>query len=283
MTAFISLTRKELMRKRVFVATLLLGMLFLGLYGFGVQRMFQWLHRNSAEIVEQYMNSLILLHLGLFFGQFAVAFFVIFSTMGTLSGERESGLLLAVLARPLPRWKLYMGKWIGHAVWILLFSAAIFWAIVGIVHAFGRYPLDPGILLRAFALFEWIPLLLLSLSMLGSVYLPTLGNGIASALLFATALFCGMLEGIMKTSGHFAAVEKFNLLVSLLVPSDSVFRRMTYELIDGSHIPWISSASLNLGPFTSPGVPSDAFLLYTAVYLAALLFLGCRAFTKKDI
>lgn len=135
-----------------------------------------------------------------------------------------------------------VGPWLQrvltrHAVWILVYSAALFWSLVGIVHGFGHYPLDLRVLLRSFVLFEWLPLLLLSISMLGSVYLPTLGNGIASALLFAFALFSGILEGMMKNGSTYPGVEKFNLLASLLVPTDGVFRRMAYELIDGSHLP----------------------------------------------
>lgn len=285
MTAYISITLKELLRKRVFIVTLLLSLFYLGFFGFGVERMFHWVSAEPMGLASSYIYSVTLLYLGLFFGQFVVAFFVFFSTMGTISGEQESGLLLAVLARPLPRWKLYLSKWIGHAVWICVYSAIMFCSIVGIVHAFGQYPLDPGVLIRSFFLFEWLPLLLLSISMLGSVYLPTLGNGIASSLLFAFASFSGMLEGVMKNGNGSAqaAIEKFNLLVSLLVPTDSVFRRMAYELIDGSHLPWMSLSSMNMGPFSSPTVPSAVFIVYTAIYCGLLLLWGCRSFAHKDI
>lgn len=283
MTAYISVVGKELLRKRIFMVSLAITIIYLGLFGYGAERSFYWMKVEASSIAEQYMISVVLLFTGLFFGQFVIAFFVFFSTMGTISGEQESGLLLAVLSRPMARWKLYMAKWIGHGVWITVYSAFLFWSIVAIVHVFGHYPLEAGILLRSFLLFEWFPLLLMSISMLGSVYLPTLGNGIASALLFAFSWFSGILEGVTRNGNAQASFEKFNLLVSLLVPSDSIFRRVTYELIDGSHLPFLSTASLNMGPLSGSNIPSVGFLVYTVFYLVVLLVWGCRAFSRKDV
>lgn len=285
MTAYIPITLKELLRKRVFLVTLVLSLCYLGFFGFGTERMFHWDKPGESGLAESYLVSVTLLYLGFFFGQFIVAFFAFFSTMGTISGEQESGLLLAVLARPIPRWRLYLSKWLGHAVWLVVYSSIIFVSIIAIVHGFGRFPLDFVVLLRSYLLFIWMPLLLLSLSMLGSVYLSTLGNGIACALLFAFALFSGMLEGIMKQGSFSAAagIEKFNLIISLIIPTDGVFRRMAYELIDGSHLPWMSMSKMNLGPFSGSNIPSAAFIVYTLLYCTCLVFLGCKAFAAKDV
>ncbi|MFC3797956.1 ABC transporter permease subunit [Cohnella sp. GCM10012308] len=281
MTMYISATFKELTRKRVFLVTLILTALFLLLFGFGLREVTGMTEEEPNHAAKQLVDSMVFMVLGLFFAQFLASFFVLFSSMGTVTGEQENGLLLAVAARPLPRWKLYLAKWLGHAVWIAAYSAVLFVAMVWIVHGATGLHLFVGDWLRGFALFIWMPLLLLTLSMLGSVYLPMLGNGICTALLYGLALFSGLIEGISSEGGTQLGMEKFTLLTGLIVPTDSVYRRSLYELLGGSD--WAGLTSTYLGPFSIPTVPSNAFLFYTVVYAAVLLLLGCRAFSRKDL
>ncbi|MEF3302142.1 ABC transporter permease [Paenibacillus sp. GYB003] len=281
MTMYISATFKELTRKRVFLVTLILTLVFLVLFAFGVRELAGVVGQNQASPAERLMNGMVLMVLGLFFAQFLAAFFVLFSSMGTVTGEQENGLLLAVAARPLPRWKLYLAKWLGHAVWIAVYSAVLFVSVVWTVHSLAGLPLLAADLLRGFALFIWMPLLLLTLAMLGSVYLPMLGNGICAALLYGFALFCGLVEGITTYEGSHPALDKLILLTGLLLPTDSVYRRSLYEAMGGAD--WAGLAVADMGPFSMPSVPSNAFLLYTVGYAAVLLLLGCRAFSRKDL
>lgn len=279
MTMYISATFKELTRKRVFLVTLILTFVFLVLFAFGVRELSGMAGQSSPA--ERLLNSMVLMVLGLFFSQFLAAFFVLFSAMGTVTGEQENGLLLAVAARPIPRWKLYLAKWLGHAVWIVVYSTALFVSVVWTIHSLAGLPVLAGDLLIGLGLFIWMPLLLLTLTMLGSVYLPMLGNGICAALLYGFALFNGLVEGVSSYGGTHPAVEKFLLLTGLILPTDSVYRRSLYEVLGGAD--WAGLATADMGPFTIPSVPSNAFLLYTVGYAAVLLLLGCRAFSRKDL
>ncbi|MEK0316769.1 ABC transporter permease subunit [Cohnella sp. 56] len=281
MTMYISATFKELTRKRVFLVTLILTCVFLVLFIVGVRELAGMTGQQPEAPVERLKNSMLLMVLGLLFAQFLAAFFVLFSTMGIVTGEQENGLLLAVAARPLPRWKLYLAKWLGHAVWIALYSAALFSAIVWTIHSISGLPILPEDLLRGFLLFVWMPLLLLTLTMLCSVYLPMLGTGICGALLYGIALFSGLVEGVSSEGQTPPLIEKFVLLIGLLVPTDSIYRRSLFELLGGSDL--VGLTQLYMGPFSVPSVPSNAFLVYTAGYMALLLWLGCRAFSRKDL
>ncbi|AJY76673.1 ABC transporter permease subunit [Paenibacillus beijingensis] len=281
MTLYISATFKELTRKRVFLVTLILTFVFLVLFAFGVRELAGMAWQNRVSPAERLMNSMVLMVLGLFFAQFLASFFVLFSAMGTVTGEQENGLLLAVAARPIPRWKLYLAKWLGHAVWIAVYSTVLFVSVVWTIHSLGGFPVRAEELLRSFVLFLWMPLLLLTLTMLGSVYLPMLGNGIFAALLYGFALFSGLFEGVSSYGETHPALEKFVLLTGLLLPTDSVYRRSLYELMGGAD--WAGLALADMGPFSMPSVPSNAFLLYTVGYAAVLLLLGCRAFSRKDL
>ncbi|WP_274648487.1 ABC transporter permease [Paenibacillus humicola] len=277
MSVYIALTGKEWLRKRVLYAAVVLTALFLGLYGFGVNAAVSSFQVSAAA---RLTDQIILLFLGLFFAQIISAFVVLFACMGTVSGEQESGVLLAILARPQPRWKIYAAKWLGHAVWLLLYTTVLFAAVTAIIGIYGGFPFEATMVLKGWALFEAIPLLLLTATMLGSVYMPTLGNGILVALVYGFAMFGGLLQGlpIAKTQ---SAIEKTVLLISMVMPTDSVFHRCMYELIGGDSLPM--AASNEFGPFSLAFVPSNAFLLYAACYAALLLLLGCRAFGRKDI
>jgi len=280
MTMYISATFKELTRKRVFLVTIVLTFVFLVLYAFGVRELSGTIN-SQVSAAERLLNGMVLMMLGLFFSQFLTAFFVLFSTMGTVTGEQENGLLLAVAARPIPRWKLYLAKWVGHAVWIAVYSAVLFVSVVWTVRGLTGLPILWDDLLQGLGLFVWMPLLLLTLTMLGSVYLPMLGNGICAALLYGLALFSGLVEGVTVYGGSHPALDKFFLLTGLLLPTDSVYRRSIYEVVGGSD--WAGLLTADVGPFSIASVPSNVFLLYTAGYAAVLLWLGCRAFSRKDL
>lgn len=281
MTAYIWTTFKELTRKRVFLVTLILTGLFLILFAIGARELAGSTGLAGSSAAERLLNSMVLLVLGLFFAQFLAAFFVLFSAMGTVTGEQESGLLLAVAARPVSRWRLYLAKWLGHAVWIVAYSAILFTSLAWTVHIMTGLPLLAADLARGLGLFLWMPLLLLSLTMLGSVYLPMLGNGICAALLYGFSLFTGLVEGISIYGDTHPAVQKFFFLTGLLLPTDSVYKRSLYELVGGAD--WAGLAVSDMGPFSVASVPSNAYLLYTAGYAAVLLLLGCRAFSRKDL
>ncbi|MBD2869131.1 ABC transporter permease subunit [Paenibacillus arenilitoris] len=281
MTMYISATFKELTRKRVFLVTIVLTFVFLVLFAFGVREIAGMSEQNPVSPAERLLNSMVLTVLGLFFAQFLASFFVLFSAMGTVTGEVENGLLLAVAARPIPRWKLYLAKWLGHAVWVSVYSTVLFVSVVWTIHSQTGLPLRAEELLRGYGLFLWMPLLLLTLTMLGSVYLPMLGNGICAALLYGFALFSGLVEGVTIYEGTHPAIEKFVFLTGLIIPTDSVYKRSLYELLGGAD--WAGLAMSDMGPFSMPSVSSNAYLVYTVGYAAVLLLLGCRAFSRKDL
>ncbi|MNN54633.1 hypothetical protein D3C81_1694560 [compost metagenome] len=76
-------------------------------------------------------------------------------------------------------------------------------------------------------------------------------------------------------------MQKFFLVTSLLLPTDSVYKRSLYEVLGGAD--WAGMALSDLGPFSLPSIPSNIYLLYTVGYAAVLLLLGCRAFSRKDL
>lgn len=284
MTMWLAFAGKEWMRKKVWLVAMCVTVLFIGLYGYGVGRLASYNETSGATAAERAMASIVVLYLGLLFAQMIASFLVFFSTMGAISGEIESGLMLAVLARPISRPRLLLGKFAGMAVWLLLYGAVLFWSIVLPVHWRLGVPLGASTACLTFLLFEWIILLLLALSMLGSVYLPVLGNGVACAMLYGFAMFSGFSSNALNFDGSRPTVGYADLVVSLFIPSSAVFRRMMYELLGGSQLlAATTNPNSSLGPFSMTTVPSNAFLAFTVVYGAVLLIWACRAFQRKNI
>ncbi|MBX6395853.1 MAG: ABC transporter permease subunit [Alicyclobacillaceae bacterium] len=269
------MTWKEILRKRVLLVTVVLTAVFLGLFIFGASQAADVLPIGSG-LAQKYVRSLLLLSAGLFFANFVVAYLVVFSSIGTISGELETGVLQTVLTRPIPRWQVYLGKWLGYTLWGVTYAALIFWSLVGIVHWKLGFPMSGATLWRAFGLFELIPVVLTALSLLGSSYLPTLGNGVLMVLLFGMGMLGGLLEQILSSKG----MAGVGLVTSLFIPTDALYRRLVFELTGGTDLP---GGVFMLGPFGSSSVANNAFLWYTGAYIAALLLWGCVHFSRRDV
>ncbi|MFB5191965.1 ABC transporter permease subunit [Alicyclobacillus fastidiosus] len=273
------MTWTEILRKRVLLVTVLMTLLFLGVYTFAMHSLAGLTSSNTGDdLLSNYLHAALGLAMGLYVSNFTVAYLAIFSSAGTISSEIESGLLLAILPRPVSRWRVYLGKWIGYAVWGVLYGAVMFWAVVVIVHAYTAVPLEAASLWKSFCVFELIPISLVSLSILGSVYLPALGNGVAMTLLFGIGMIGGFIQRI--TSVPQAAMEKIGLVTSLLIPTNAAYYRMISELMGGSNSP---VGGQELSPFAGGPTPSNAFLGYTIAYICVVVGVGLWRFTRKDV
>ena len=175
-----------------------------------------------------------------------------------------------------------MGKYAGIACWMLLYNAVLFWAILLPVHVLMSFPLLPLAVMKSFLLFLFIPLLLLALSLLGSTLLPTLGNGAACAMLYGLGLFSGFADNLFNLGKTNLAISKASLLISRLIPSDSLSRRLSYEIIGGPDLP-LTSICCGLRVRSYRKRVSITFLIYTVMYGVLLLLIGCTVFHKKDI
>jgi hypothetical protein len=116
MGVIIALTLKEAMRRRAFLGTLII---LVTLYGLSfLPRAFKEAFGGDERQFELGVNIAVL------FGIDAIKFFsavlAILLSAGAITAEIERGYLAAILPRPLYRWELYLGKWLG----VMLFSAA---------------------------------------------------------------------------------------------------------------------------------------------------------------
>ncbi|MDI6893862.1 MAG: hypothetical protein QME70_04485 [Bacillota bacterium] len=150
--------------------TLILTVVFLVLFALGVRAAARQISPIERELTASVLGTQLLV-LGLFFGNFIVAFLAIFSAVGVVSTELENGVLQTIVTRPLSRAAVIGGKYAGLGALLALYAALYFGAILAIVrHYTGTSTTgEPG----ALALFCLTPLALLAVTVLGSTSLPT--------------------------------------------------------------------------------------------------------------
>ena len=108
-----ALTIREAVRRRVLLALVGLTVILIALSGWGFSRLAAEAGAATLTSGEARLTASILLNLVMFGFSLIAALGTAFLAGPTLSGETESGIALAVLARPIRRSWFLLGKWLG--------------------------------------------------------------------------------------------------------------------------------------------------------------------------
>jgi Cu-processing system permease protein len=178
-------TLQEAISRRLVLAGLVLSLLFLGLFAFG----FSFLHERAMMPL---IAAALLTLMGLYVVNFLAGFLALFLSVGSVSGEIDSGTLHAVLARPIRRAEFIVGRWLAYVVLI----AAYITLMASLMLLFARVIADFEVPdpLRAIGLLVLSAVALLTLSLFGSTLLSTLANGVVVFTLFGLAWLAGIIE-----------------------------------------------------------------------------------------
>lgn len=279
MSTIFRVTIKEIVRRKILHVTIILSVIFLALYGFGLH--FAYINLNSnlsgnldpirAMIIPQFFA------LGLFFGCFLISFLTIMTAVGAISSEIENGTSLAILSRPVRRSEIILGKFSGYAVVLCVFSL-IFYVVsllLAAVLTHTHVSLHP----ISLVLFTLQPLILLAVTLYGTTLLPTMANGIAVFMLYAVGWLGGMIEqigGLLQNQ----TLLHLGIVSSLLMPADALYRKII-ATSQSSYVLALSGHAL--GPFGVNSEPSVWMLVYTGVYIVFFLFIAIRRFNRRDI
>src|SRR4051812_560037 len=127
-------TFHEALRRRTVLAAAILTVLFLGLFTFGTHYAVRELE-TSVLIIPSAKPLLIsqLLLTGMWISSLASGLVAIFTASGTISAEVESATLHAIAAKPLRRWEIVVGKWLGLAVMATVYTVILVGAVIAIV------------------------------------------------------------------------------------------------------------------------------------------------------
>jgi Cu-processing system permease protein len=270
------LTFREASRRWVLWAALLLGILFVSVYALGFNEIQKdILTRNTinplmrSEIYNFYTMA------GLYVVNFLAILMTVLTSVDTLSGEIASGTVHTLVSKPIRRWEIVLGKWLGFAVMLTLYLLLMAGGVLLVVYSISGY--SPDNVLRGFSLMWLNVVMLLSVSLAGGAILSTLSNGVMVFGIFGVAFIGGWIEQIGSFLSNQTAVN-IGILCSLLIPSEALWRRASFEMQSPA-----ASAFGGMSPFSSQSVPSPLMIFYAIFYTLAALAFAVSFFKKRDL
>jgi len=267
------LTFHEARRRRLLWAVGLMGLLFLGL--FGVAFYFMYGEISKMPVVgrrAEVYNMLTLM--GLYAVNFLVVMLTVLASVDILSGEIASGTIHTLLSRPIHRWEVVVGKWLGLAAMMAVFTVSMCWGLILISRAISGYYLPSPWLGVGLMVLEGT--VVLSLSLLGGTRLSTLANGVIMFMLYGLAFIAGWVENIGSLIANEAAVN-IGIAVSLLVPTEAMWRLAAYVMQ-----PPLARGFAN-SPFATANSPSPVMVAWTVAYVVLAMVLAVVSFQRRDL
>ena len=270
------LTLREAYRRKILWAALLLGLLFLAVYGLGFYYIQQDIQRSMHNMPPMAMKEIysFFTMAGLYAVNFLTIGMSVLTSVDTLSGEIASGTIQTLITKPIRRWQVVVGKWLGFVVMLSLYLVLMAGGTLGEVYAIAGY-LPP----RVFSgvVLVWMNgLLMLSLSFLGGAALSTLANGVLAFGLFGVAFVGGWVEYVGWFTKNQVAVN-IGIISSLIIPSEALWIRAAH-LMESPLV-----AAMGFSPFTAGSPPSPLMVWYAGAYTLLVLGLAVVRFGKRDM
>ena len=270
------LTWIEARRRRIVLAALLGGLAFVFVFGIAVHFIVGHLPDEvRIGTIQRQMIIQIMTIAGLYVVNFLAIAVAILLPVDTLSGEIASGVMQTLASKPIRRYEIVLGKWLAYAsmlgLYLLLMIGGIsfvMWLETGYVQA------NLGL---AAPLMFLGALVMATITIAGGAKLTTITNGLAAFALYGIAFIGGWVEQIGAVAGSDAA-RRIGTAISLLSPSDAMWRRAAYDLQ-----PPIMRELQFMSPFGSSSLPSDAMIIWTVAFVVVTLLLTILLFRKRPL
>lgn len=271
-------TFREARRKRMVMGVVLLSLVFLALYTWGFASLRGNFEARAAANARGPVNfevfASVLVLMGFYTVNFLSGVMAIFAAVGSIATEIDAGTLQAIVPKPVARWEIVAGKWLGFALMLGLYTALMCLAVVAIGLLVGNY--TPPNWPVGSALVVLVSLMLLSVTVLGSTIFSALTNGIVVFMLYGVTLMAGVVEQVGTFLNNDTLI-RIGIAASLVLPSDAVWRLASYTLQPAFNVP------LTPLPFTATTPPSGAMIAYALGYTVAALVLAAIRFQRRDL
>ncbi|MCG8920239.1 hypothetical protein L6E12_31165 [Actinokineospora sp. PR83] len=273
-----ALTLREASRRRVLWALAVLTVALLGLSAWGFSRLLaesgMELTSGQARLVASQLLNLVMFGFSLI-----AALGTAFLTGPTLSGETESGIALSVLARPIRRSALLLGKWLGLVAFgsgfIVLAGLAqclvVLWTV-------DYWPPQPA---TALALLAAQTTVLLTLGLLLSTVISPMASGVVAVGLFGATWVAGVVGGLGAALGN-EGVARVGTVSRVLLPTDGLWRGAMHGFQDAAALA-DAGPGFDGFPFLSQSALSPAYLAWAALWVAMIWGLAATSFVRKDL
>ena len=270
---------RESLRRRVFLVVAVLTLAFLFLYRLGARFTFDEADVFPPVGVEPVdVIGSTLLGLAMFGTLFLGCVLAVFLTLGAVRGDAERGLLQPLVVRPVSREAFLAGRFAGAAAICAVYVVLVFLALVVITRWAGGWWPD-RILAPALELAGAI-VVLVGLSILGSVYLSAVANGIAVFMLFGAGLLAGLL-GQLGEALNSDTLTRVADRTSWALPFEALYQdalgRLTVDTVG------LTRFVVELGPFGGGHDYGKSLFLWSLAYLGLIAAAAAWGFRRTDL
>jgi ABC-type transport system involved in multi-copper enzyme maturation permease subunit len=267
----------EAIRRRLAVAAAGMTVAGIALSGCGFNRLSAQFGADSLQVAGA-VSGIVIFMTFMFVTVLALASALIGAT--ALGTELDNGTLLSILPRPLHRYELLAGKWLGAFGVVFIYGAAsiglesfVIWLTTGYV---APHPLE-----AAFYVFA-VAAVMVTVAMTLSIRVAPLTSAIVAVVLYGAAWIDGIAH-LIATALKNDGVSQGTLAASLLFPTDGLWRGALHGLEPAAMLAAGLNGPGSAGPFAVLGPPTPAFLALCATWFALVIWAGTRSFQTRDV
>jgi ABC-type transport system involved in multi-copper enzyme maturation permease subunit len=279
------LTLREASRRRLLLTVAILTVMMVGFTGWGFSRL------STLSCGENYTpcpptevmaaTSVLLILVAYMFNSI-LAMGSVFIAAPSIAGEIETGVMLAVLPRPIRRSEIVLGKWLGLSALVAAYTV-----ITGVLEFFvvklvsGYTPPHP---IQALVYLAGEAIIILTLAILISTRLAPMAGGVIAVVVFGMAWIAGIAETIGIAFQNTVLVN-VGVVMSLLLPTDALWRGTIFYMEPTAIIALGSQAgrSMSGNPFFVSAPPPNAYIAWAFAWIVVVLGLAVFSFNRRDL
>lgn len=275
-------TFRECARRRVFIVVPIATFAFLALFALGNYYAFRSIGGTVGtplgQVDAQALTGASLMGLSMFVTLFLGSALGIFLSFNAVRGDAEQGLLQPLVVRPVARHGLLLGRFIGAAVLCVAYTLFLYGASVLITGLTGGWWPEP-LLLPGLHLAAGVALVI-ALTLLGSVFLSSLTNGIGMFMLYGAGLLAGLLAQLGDVLSS-PALESTGKIASWVLPFEALYQAGLYSLTSGAT--GFTRVIVQLGPLGGAQEGGPLLALWSLAYFVVVGAFALVAFARRDL
>ncbi len=266
-------TFREAARRMILWIAMLAGIGFLAFFWTALH--FVMKHNSPHTSIVEFREGIVMMTMMvLYAGSMITSLMAVLTSCDTVSGEIASGTIHAIATKPVQRWCIVFGKWVGFAGMLTLYVLLIEGGTILISWIQSGYRPPHG---SAVLCLIWLQaIVLLGITMAASTSFSSLTSGAISLGLYGVAFVGGWIEQFGSLR-HVKACVELGILSSLIMPSDALWRRAAFKF----QPPLLGAAGVT--PFSGTLVPSNAMVVYAALYAVFAVLLAQFLFSRRDL
>lgn len=270
------LTVREGQRRMIVRLAIIMGILFLIVYGVGLHYIFiQFEESGLINTPEVDIPKTFLTLIGLYVTNFLIVIMSVLISVASISQEIDTHVIDVIVTKPLRRLDVVIGKWLGFAFMIIAYTLMLAGGIISI--SWWRTNLVLNNVGAGLGLICLNALVVMTLTIAGGTRLSTLANGVVAFMMYGLAFIGGWVETIGAVFRNETAVN-IGIVSSLIMPIEALWKKAAIEFQ-----PRIIGNPNFAGPFSVASEPSNLMIWYAVFYILVLMGFALYSFTQRDL